>query len=108
MQYDAMDDLYDFHVKMVVHEEIPMEVQLPQPQMEQQQSHSFLKQQMEVLGPPMHYFKPLVIMLPSNKPGLAKGQGLDMDLGLQIRDMGMSLEDAFKEETPKNLILENL
>jgi hypothetical protein len=36
MQYDAMDDLYDFHVKMVVHEEIPMEVQLPQPQMEQQ------------------------------------------------------------------------
>jgi len=31
-----MDDLYDFHVKMVVHEETPMEVQLPQPQMEQQ------------------------------------------------------------------------
>ncbi len=26
-----------------------------------------------------------------------------MDLGLQMRDMGMSLEDAYKEETPQNL-----
>lgn len=103
-----MDDLYDFHVKMVVHEETPMEVQLPQPQMEQQQSHSFQEQQMEVLGPPMHYFRPLVIMLPQSRPSLSEGQRLDMDLGLQIRDMGMPSEDAFKEETPKNLILENL
>ncbi len=27
-----------------------------------------------------------------------------MDLGLQMRDMGMSWEDAFKEETPQNLM----
>jgi len=35
MQYDVVDDLYDFHVHMAIHEEIPMEKQLPQPQMEQ-------------------------------------------------------------------------
>jgi hypothetical protein len=28
LQYDAMDTLYDFHVYMEVHEEVPMEVQL--------------------------------------------------------------------------------
>jgi hypothetical protein len=36
---DEMDDLYDFHAQMVVHEEAPMEVQVIQPQMEQQQPH---------------------------------------------------------------------
>jgi hypothetical protein len=34
-----MDDLYDFHAQMEVHEEAPMEVQVTQPQMEQQQPH---------------------------------------------------------------------
>jgi len=37
---------------------------------------------MEVLGPPMHYFRPLVIMLPQSRPSLSEGQRLDMDLGL--------------------------
>ncbi len=32
-----MDDLYDSHAQMEVHEEGPIEVQITQPQMEQQQ-----------------------------------------------------------------------
>jgi hypothetical protein len=55
---------------------------------------------MEVLGPIVHDFKPFAIMLPQNIPGLIEGHMLDMDLGLQMRDMGMSSKDAFKEETP--------
>lgn len=42
-------------------------------------------------------------MLPHNILGLAKGQGLNMDMGLQMRDKGMSSKDASKEETPHNL-----
>ncbi len=34
-----MDDLYDFHVQIKVHEEVSIEVQVTQPQMEQQQPH---------------------------------------------------------------------
>jgi hypothetical protein len=37
---------------------------------------------MEVLGPIMHDFRPPTIVLPQNRLGLVKGQGLDMDLGL--------------------------
>jgi hypothetical protein len=36
MHYDVMDDLYDIHAHMAIHEETSMEEQLPQPQMEQQ------------------------------------------------------------------------
>ncbi len=67
-----------------------MEKQLSQPQM-------------EVLGPTMHDFRPPTIMLPHSTLVLVKGQGLDMDLGLQMRDRGMSSKDAFKEKTPHNL-----
>jgi hypothetical protein len=36
MHYDAMDDLYDFHAQMKVHEEAPIVVHVTQPQIEQQ------------------------------------------------------------------------
>ncbi len=58
---------------------------------------------MEVLGPIMHDFRPLTIVLPNSRLGLVKWQGLDMDLGLQMRDRGMSSKDASKEKTPHNL-----
>ncbi len=35
MQYDEVENLYDFHAQMEVHEEALMEVQVTQPQMEQ-------------------------------------------------------------------------
>jgi hypothetical protein len=57
----------------------------------------------EVLGPIMHDFRPLTIVLPNSRLGLVKWQGLDMDLGLQMRDRGMSSKDASKEKTPHNL-----
>jgi hypothetical protein len=44
---------------------------------------------MEVLGPTMHDFKPPTIMLSQSELGSTKGHGLDMDLGLQMKNMGM-------------------
>ncbi len=38
-----------------------------------------------------------------NRPRLAEGQMLDMDMGLQMKDKGMSSEDAYKEETSCDL-----
>jgi hypothetical protein len=37
------------------------------------------------------WFRPLVIMLTQSRPWLPKRQGLDMNLGLQISDKGISL-----------------
>jgi hypothetical protein len=39
MQHDAIDDFYDFHVQMEVHEEATLEVQVSQSQINQQQPH---------------------------------------------------------------------
>jgi hypothetical protein len=39
-------------------------------------------------------------MLPQSKTWLVGGHLLNMDLSLQMRDMGMSSKDAFKGETP--------
>jgi hypothetical protein len=58
---------------------------------------------MEVLGPTVHDFRPPTIVLPQSRLGLIKGQGLDMDLGLQMRDRGMSSKDSSKQKTPHNL-----
>ncbi len=103
MHYDAMDDLYDFHAQMKVHEEAPIVVHVTQPQIEQQQPHPYQKPQMVVIKQIFNDFKPLAIVLPHNRPRLAKGQMLDIDMGLQMKDKGMSLEDAYKEETSCDL-----
>lgn len=58
---------------------------------------------MVVLGSTFNNFRPPTIMLPQHRLGLVEGQGLDMDLGLQMKDRGMSLEDASKEERSHNL-----
>ncbi len=57
---------------------------------------------MVVLKPTFNNFGPLTVVLPQSGPRSTKGQGLDMDLGLQIRDKGMSSKNAFKQETPQN------
>jgi hypothetical protein len=36
IHYDVVDDLYDIHAWMAIHEETSMEEQFPQPHMEQQ------------------------------------------------------------------------
>ncbi len=51
----------------------------------------------------MHDFKPPTIVLPQSRLGLVEGQGLDMGLGLQMRDRGISSRDASKEKSPHNL-----
>ncbi len=43
-------------------------------------------------------------MLPQSKSRLVEGHELNMDLGLQMRDMGMSSKYVFKEETSQNLM----
>jgi hypothetical protein len=42
-------------------------------------------------------------MLPQSRPRSIEGHALDMDLGLHMRDKGMSSKDTSKEETPHNL-----
>ncbi len=103
MQNDAVDDFYNFHVQMEVHEEATLEVQVTQPHITQQQPHSPQVPQMVILGPSFNEFKPHAIMVPQSKPRSAKGKMLEIDLGLQVRDMGMSSKDDYKEETPQNL-----
>jgi hypothetical protein len=58
---------------------------------------------MVVLRQIFNDFRPLAIVLPHNRPILVEGQMLDMDMGLQMRDNGMSLEDVLKEKTPHDL-----
>jgi len=55
---------------------------------------------MVILGPSFNEFRPHAIMVPQSKPRSAKGKMLEIDLGLQVRDMGMSSKDDYKEETP--------
>lgn len=75
MQYDAMDDLYDFHAQMEVHEEVPMEVQITQPQMDQQQPNPPQELHMVILGLTFKDLKPPAIMLPSSRHDQQKGKG---------------------------------
>lgn len=98
-----MDDLYDFHAQMKVHEEAPIVVHVTQPQIEQQQPHPYQEPQMVVLRQIFNDFRPLAIVLPHNRPRLVEGQMLDMDMGLQMKDKGMSSEDVWKEETQHGL-----
>ncbi len=70
-----MDDLYDFHAQMEVHEEVPMEVQITQPQMDQQQPDPPQEPHMVVLGPTLKKFRPHAIVLPLGKHDEQKGKG---------------------------------
>jgi hypothetical protein len=58
---------------------------------------------MVVLRQIFNDFRPLAIVLPHNRPRLVEGQMLDMDMGLQMKDKGMSSEDVWKEETQHGL-----
>jgi hypothetical protein len=58
---------------------------------------------MVVLRQIFNDFRPLAIVLPHNRPRLVEGKMLDIDMDLQMRDKGMSLEDVSKEETPHDL-----
>ncbi len=58
---------------------------------------------MVVLNSTFNNFRPPAIVLPQSKLRLIEGHVLNMDLGLQMRDMGMSSKYGFKEETPQNL-----
>jgi hypothetical protein len=89
MQYDAMDDLHDFHAQMEVYEEAPMEVHITQPQMDQQQPHPPHEPQMVVLGPSFNDFKPHAVGCSHNKrshlwQGLSPFQGLNCTCGLLV------------------------
>jgi hypothetical protein len=53
---------------------------------------------MEVPTSIVHDFKPPTIVLPWSRPRSTEGQGLDMDLGLQMWDKGLSSKDASKKE----------
>ncbi len=47
-------------------------------------------------------------MLPYSRPGSVEGQMLDMHIGLQMRDRGMSSKDVSKEKKPTNLTLKSI
>ncbi len=51
----------------------------------------------------MHGFWPPAVVLPQSRPRSTEGHALDMDLGLHMKDKGMSSKDTSKEETPHNL-----
>jgi hypothetical protein len=57
---------------------------------------------MVILGPSFNDFRPLKILLPT---GISKRENVGNLLGLHMKDMGMSLKDTSKEETPQNLTL---
>jgi hypothetical protein len=54
---------------------------------------------MVILGPSFN-FRPLTILLPTK---ISKRENVGDLLGLHMKDMGMSLENVSKEETPQNL-----
>lgn len=55
---------------------------------------------MVILGPSFNDFRPLEILLPT---GISKRENVGDLLGLHMKDMGMSLKETSKEETPQNL-----
>jgi hypothetical protein len=58
---------------------------------------------MVVLEPSFTELRPSTIVLPHSKPRSTKGKMLEINLGLEMKDRGMTLENVYKEETPHNL-----
>ncbi len=58
---------------------------------------------MVVLKPSLIELRPSTIVLPHSKLGSTEGKMLEINLGLEMKDRGMSLENVYKEETPHNL-----
>lgn len=58
---------------------------------------------MVLIEPSLIKFRPAAILVPHNRPRLAKRTTLGKIQELQMIERGMSLEKASKEETPQNL-----
>jgi hypothetical protein len=84
---------------MEIHEEVTLEVQVRQPQINQQQPHPpHGAIVMVILGPSFNDFKPLATLLPTK---ISERENVGDLLGLHMKDMGMSLKTLLQRRPHK-------